>query len=266
MRRSCFTLTELLVVIAVIAMLIAILFPVLQSSKQRARAVLCSSNMRQLAFGMYMYESENQTFPYSFYDTRAEPPGGYRVGSSSYDRMGWWWFHFMEEFYEKSNKKTMVICCPSKRLNDLKLKSNILCGNYGVNRSICKSSDDLHNGREEFVGKPLASSDIPHPAQTLLIVDSGYAMISWWHVTNVPPIALDSNSIEDNAYVPGLDVNKDKGLWRSLQEDAIAGRHPNKTIIVGYADGHSERKRANDLSVEKIDDSYINISPFWSPK
>ena len=257
MKRSGFTLVELLVVIAVIALLVAILIPVLRNSKQRARAVSCSSNIRQLAFGMFMYESENQTFPYGVYDTFVEPPGGYRVGSSSYDRMGWWWFHFIEEFYEKSNKRTMVICCPSKRLNDSKLNNNILCGNYGVNRSICKSSVDVHNDKEEFVGKPLGSSDIPHPAQTLLIVDSGYTMISWWHVTNVPPVALDSDSIEDNAYVPGLSINKDKGLWR---------RHPSKTVNVGFADGTVAQRKADDLLVEKEGDAYMNRSPLWVPQ
>ncbi|GAF94978.1 unnamed protein product, partial [marine sediment metagenome] len=47
----------------------------------------------------------------------------------------------------------------------------------GVNQSICKSSDDIQNRREEFVGMPLSTSDISRPAETLLIVDSGYSII-----------------------------------------------------------------------------------------
>jgi len=104
MKRPCFTLIELLVVIAVIALLIALSVPVLQSSKQQARAVVCSSNIKQLAFGMFMYEDENRTFPYGFYETHTSPPGGYLSGSA-YNRAGWWWFHFVEGFYRKSNRK-----------------------------------------------------------------------------------------------------------------------------------------------------------------
>lgn len=264
MKRSCFTLIELLVVIAVIALLIGISIPVLRNSKQQTRAILCNSNIKQLAMGMLMYESENRTFPYGFYNTFVSPPYGY-PGGSSYDRVGWWWFHFMDGFYEKSNSKTTVISCPSRHINNLKLSNNTLCGNYGVNHSICKSSDDIQRNKEEFAGKPLGSSDIPHPAQTLLIVDSGYAMIGWWHVTDFPPITLDINNIEDTAYVPGLEINKDKDLWPGQKDDAIYGRHPNKTVNIGFADGHSERERAIDLFIEKTDDAYTNKSPLWYP-
>jgi prepilin-type processing-associated H-X9-DG protein/prepilin-type N-terminal cleavage/methylation domain-containing protein len=264
MRRSCFTLIEMLVVIAVIALLVAILIPVLQSSKQRAKTVLCNSNIKQLTLGMILYENENQTFPYGFYNSLAPPPGGY-CGNSSFDRLGWWWFHYIYDYQGKKVSKNTTLWCPSRRIRDPKF-DHVLHGNYGVNQSICKSSDDTQGNGEEFIGKPLASSDIPHPAQTLLIVDSGYSIIDWWHVTDFPPIALDMNKIEDTAYVPGLEINKDKDLWLGQKEDALSGRHPNKTVNVGFADGHSERKRANDLSVEKKDDTYINRSPLWSPK
>jgi len=263
MKRPCFTLIELLVVIAVIALLIAISIPVLQNSKQRAKAVLCRSNIKELTVGMFMYENENQTFPYGFYSTFNEPLGGW-LGGSAYDRMGWWWFNFVEGFYKKSNRKTTVVSCPSKQLNDQKLKNNILCGNYGVNRSICKSSDDIQRDGDEFVGTPLRGSDIPHPAQTLLIVDSGYGIISWWHVTDVPPAAI-GRTIEDTAYIPGLDINKNRDLWAGQEKDAVNGRHPNKTVNVGFVDGHSGPSKAKDLFVEKTEDTYTNRSPLWSP-
>jgi len=266
MKRPCFTLIELLVVIAMVALLAAILIPILQTSKLRARAVICNSNIKQLAFGMFTYESENRTFPYGFYNTFEDPPGGYLIGGLSYDRVGWWWFHFMEGFYETTNRRTKVVYCPSKKLNNPKLTNNILCGNYGVNRSICRSSDDIQRNREEFVGTPLSGSEIPHPAQTLLIVDSGYSIISWWHVTDTPPVALNMNNIEDTAYIPGLKINKDKDLWPGQKEDAVIGRHPNKTVNVGFADGHSDRIRSVDLFVEETNGTYINRSPLWTPK
>ena len=264
MKRSCFTLIELLVVIATLTLLIAILLPSLHISRQHTKAVLCGSNIKQSVLGLIMYEIENDTFPYAFDASPLDPPLGGYAGNSAYDRMGWWWFNYIANYSKKHKGKKTVITCPSKRLNNLKLKNNILCGNYGVNRSICKSSDDIQRHREEFVGIPLSSSNIPLPSQTLLIIDSGYSMISWWHVTDIPPVLLGS-TIEDTAYIPGLQINKEKTLWPGQEWDAINGRHPNKTVNVGFMDGHISRQKANDLFVEKIAEDYKNKSPLWQP-
>lgn len=54
-----FTLVELLVVIAVIAVLAAILFPVFAQARDSARRASCLSNMRQLGTAVEMYKSDN---------------------------------------------------------------------------------------------------------------------------------------------------------------------------------------------------------------
>jgi len=266
MRRFSFTLTELLVVIVIFVLLIVILLPSLRSSRQQAEAVLCKSNIRQLLCGLFSYETENQTLPYGFDDTPEGPPLGGYAGGSAYDRRGWWWFNFIEDFYRKSDSNRTAVRCPSKRLSNPSLKNNILCGNYGVNRSICKSSDDIQSQREEFVGTPLRSNNISRPSETLLLVDSGYSLISWWHATDEPPVALGNTIIEDAAYIPGLWINKKRDLWPGQEQDAIYGRHPNKTVNVEFADGHVSRTKAEDLFVEKTGDDYRNKSPLWVPK
>jgi prepilin-type N-terminal cleavage/methylation domain-containing protein len=59
MRRSAaFTLIELLVVIAIIAILAAILFPVFAQAREKARAITCISNMREIGTSMLMYTQD----------------------------------------------------------------------------------------------------------------------------------------------------------------------------------------------------------------
>ena len=102
MKWRAFTLIELLVVIGIIALLVSILVPVLQRSRQNAKAVHCSSNIKQLFLGLTLYENENETFPLSLdTDNDSPPPGGY-PGNIMYDRSGWWWFNYIIDFIEQT--------------------------------------------------------------------------------------------------------------------------------------------------------------------
>src|SRR5947208_15971108 len=77
-RRNGFTLIELLVVIAIIAILAAILFPVFAQAREKARAISCVSNEKQVSLGVLMYVQDyDETFPRHYYYVAvlpADPP------------------------------------------------------------------------------------------------------------------------------------------------------------------------------------------------
>jgi type II secretory pathway pseudopilin PulG len=70
-RTSAFTLVELLVVIGLIALLIAILIPVLNSVREKSNRIKCASNLRQIGQAQFAYSV----------DSKGQYPRAYATGS-----------------------------------------------------------------------------------------------------------------------------------------------------------------------------------------
>ncbi|MCK6632567.1 MAG: prepilin-type N-terminal cleavage/methylation domain-containing protein [Fimbriimonadaceae bacterium] len=77
--RRAFSLVEVLIVTAIVAVLTGIVFPVVLSAKERGKKVVCLSNLHQISRAITLYSvDDNDRFPYavdgiSYYFMRTMP-------------------------------------------------------------------------------------------------------------------------------------------------------------------------------------------------
>ena len=107
-----FTLIELLIVIAIIAILAGMLLPALSKTRNTALAISCVSNSRQIALAINQYTSDNSdTLPFLVFRTPADGSGAQKypgLENSGLGNQSSWYaaiFHYVGD--------RMVYLCPS---------------------------------------------------------------------------------------------------------------------------------------------------------
>ena len=111
-KRSAFSLLELMVVIAIIALLVAILLPSLQSARNHAKTTVCGTNLASVGKAManYLFSSES-VYPVS-YAYPIDKEGNWSPGNQSEAKEFGYvhWSHFM---YDDGQVDDKSFQCPT---------------------------------------------------------------------------------------------------------------------------------------------------------
>jgi prepilin-type N-terminal cleavage/methylation domain-containing protein/prepilin-type processing-associated H-X9-DG protein len=192
-RRYCahrgFTLIELLLVIGIIALLAALIFPIVGSMQMGAKAAKCVGQMRQLGVGFQNYSADND---------------GYMMPGKDNSR---WWMMFVKPYLDNTrsadNKNSQELpaigYCPefykrdpyaiSKKLT----KASTWNTGYTMNVQLgLKSGDPYMAGKHNIIETSAVDAqywtsrwrytDVTYPATRALLVEGAN-----WHITSPDP-------------------------------------------------------------------------------
>lgn len=118
LRRSAFTLVELLVVIATLALLLALMLPSVGAVREAARKVECQNNIRQIGIATSSFESARRELPPSHVFAPAAHTWfafilPFLEEGTLYDLMDFQANWFDEENQQVVNSRIEIMYCPS---------------------------------------------------------------------------------------------------------------------------------------------------------
>ena len=161
-----FTLIELLIVIAIIAILAGMLLPTLNKAKDQANTARCLNNIKQVGVSLFAYEMDYNQFPL--------------ISSTGNSSTGVWSYDLYKNGYLKNSK---ILFCPLAAINTADSGttkytqfatpySAINCFVYPASIYLYQYSGYGMNSKFGTAGTPVRNADIRNPSAKLLLGDA----------------------------------------------------------------------------------------------
>ena len=165
--RRGFTMTELVVVIAIVVVLVSLLFPLLNTAQTRMKETRCANNLRVLgtAFRLFAAEHDNRL------------PMSYVIGSDTPDNN--WWYRLSSYAGVKMNADWYSIGtlsmrdpyhCPDVKYPDAKIGGNAWVS-YKMNEQFRRVLETTRGGGNPVGDMGFPLSIITNPEEILLLAE-----------------------------------------------------------------------------------------------
>jgi prepilin-type N-terminal cleavage/methylation domain-containing protein len=126
MGRRGFTLTEMLVVIAIIGVLVALLLPAVQYVRETARKAQCANHLRQIGYAFHQHNSAWQVFPNAGrHWTAARAMAGNNAPQQSI-RQTWGWGYQILPYIEYKQVYDITDNNPSSVTDDMEVAAAVI--------------------------------------------------------------------------------------------------------------------------------------------